>query len=334
MLPSGRTARDLRIVGKVLWSVAGAPWVLLYPLLGAGAIVAGLGVMTLGSFWIVAELHEGLVFVVFVAVPLVYVPLVVGTVATAYCYEIDAAISGRRPIPLSGLLVTLRRFHRVLLFSLAISVVGFISYEDAGQQSGGGSYLYGLLGEAERFGLKVLVDYGYPVLATTDDSMFEGFQRFHDVATDDWGTVILTTVGVRTVMNSLAHAIVLPAFLVGAVHFLLYFVAAHDWVPHAAEYGVPLEPLGLATLPLALFALTFAVPVAFKFGVGYLLNTIVYRYALDGELPEGIAVGAGEMAELGVGIREPRPDERSEAPTGSRTDGTADRARRSDGGDD
>lgn len=297
MIGDERTARELRVVWNVLGSVGGAPWVLAYAAVAAVGIVGLIGLMTVGLYPL-AAVHEGLVFVAFLGVPFLGIPLLWGTIATAYCYEIDQVLSGRRPVPLSGLLVAGRRFHRVAFVSLALAVAGFLS--TGTKRSVGDGWLNLAFGETERFSLTVLVAFAYPVLATTDGSFRDGLRRFHEIVEAGWGTLTLTTLGLRKARSLLIKTFLLPGVLLGVAHALLLYASVFEVVPEATQYGLSVGPLGLATLPLGLIALGFGSGMVFTFSVEYLLNTLVFRYVLDDELPDGVAIDAADVEVFGV----------------------------------
>lgn len=266
--------RQVSIATDALGAVLGAPQVLLYPLL---TLVLGVGVplaLIGGTAALVPSLATVGVIATFVAFPVIFAFLMVG-----YCYEINELFEGRRPGVLEGLRVALGRARMVAVAGLVVGTGQFAA------GAAGSVIPFGrIVGTASRWGLQVAGTFAFPVVATTEGSLRDGFDEVRDAVKAEWGKSLVATAGTRAVGLAIAGT----GFLAGvalAVGSLL----------GAVSVSVP--PLGPFTLPIALPLLGVFVAILVQFTIDGILKTALYRYARDGELPPAISVDADALVD-------------------------------------
>lgn len=301
---SSSVTGELRTVATVVRSLVTAPWLAIYPILTAILLpLTALGGVAVGVAGFALYDNAALGYAGFVGGPIVLAPLVYGVLGTAYCYELNERFSGRRVLPLTGLYVAVRRLHRV------IAVVGIIVIGTMASQyvRALGNVLGNVIGDTSQFGVQIASVFAIPVVATTDGSLREGFDRFREAMEAQWGAVVVTATGTQALSNALGGLFFFAAAVVTVVHAVAWFDPAHELAATVAQYAVAVEPLGLATLPILLAAGMFAVPGLLLFGVGFPIKVLLYRYALDGELPAGVAVDVDAIAQ----VEDPEETQRS-----------------------
>lgn len=289
----GSAASELGTAVRVLRSLVTAPWLAVYPVLVAVLLpLTALGGVALGIAGFALYDNTVLGYAAFVAGPIVLAPLVYGVLGTAYCYELNERFSGRRVIPFTGLYVALRRIHRVVAV-VGVMVIGMLASQYA---RGLGSVIGSVIGDTSQFGLQIASVFAIPVVATTDGSLREGFDHFREAMSEQWGAVLVTATGTQALSNALGSVLFFATAVAAVVNGLAWADLGVEQLSTVTQFAVFVDPLGPATVPLALFAAMFAVPSLLLFGVGFPIKVLLYRYAIDGELPDGVAVDIEELA--------------------------------------
>lgn len=309
----GRAATEARLLLTVVRSFLGAPWVFVYAILGSLGIV---GVLAGGAAagWYLAvltgELYAGLVG--FVVTAVVVAPLFLGVLSTAYCYELNEVISGRRPIPLSGLVVAVLRLHRIAVVVAVMSGSMILLPRAQARASSlgvAGRIVGQVVGDATYVGLKIANVFAFPVLATTDGSLRDGFDRFREAMEAEWGAVVVTATGFGAITRVLSVGFWIPILVLTPINVLAWADLGIEQLSVVTEYALLVDPLGPFTVPLALLAGLFAVGGFVSIGLAYPVKVILFRYAIDGELPAGITVGVDDLADVDD------PEEAASGPT-------------------
>lgn len=309
---AGSAAAELSVAVRVLRSLVTAPWLAIYPVLVAVLLpVTAIGGVALGVAGFALYDNAVLGYAGFVGGPVVLAPLCYGVLGTAYCYELDERFSGRRVVPLTGLYVALRRIHRV------VAVVGVMVIATMASQHvrGLGTVIGNVIGDTSQFGVQIASVFAIPVVATTDGSLREGFDRFREAMAEQWGAVVVTATGTRALSSLLGSVLFFATVAVAAVNAIAWFDPPMEQLSVVTQFAVIVDPLGPATVPLALFASLFVVPAFLLFGVGFPIKVLLYRYAIDGELPDGVAVDVDEIAATEDASERARPGLGAE-PTG------------------
>lgn len=226
-----------------------------------------------------------------------------GYVLVAYCHDVNEVIGGRRPWPLEGLVATIPNLPRYLKIT-GLALVGS-SIAQAGTLSD--SAARRAAGTTGHQAMQTTVAVAMPVLAVTDGSLRDTLADVRETFSEQWGAVLVSTVGFRSVTMVLVHLTFWPALLIGAFNLGLLFALDTEFiafVPYgpelvtvATDYFLLFGPLGPFTMPAALVGLSILLPIAIVVTFRPIVNTIVVRWALDGELPDGLQADVEELVD-------------------------------------
>lgn len=288
---------------RILWAFARAPWVLVYPPLVLLGFLVGFVVPPAIVLLIAALVDQAILAVLVLPAAYVGPSLFGGHVWLAYCHDVNEVISGRRPWPLEGLVAAIPKLP-TYLYLVGLSLVGSSIAQTASVSDSAAGRA---AGSATHQAMQMTYAVAMPVIAITDGSLRDTLADVQETFSEQWGAVLVSTVGFRSVSMLLFHLTFWPALAIGAFNLGLLFTLDTEYiafVPYgpelvtlATDYLLLFGPLGPFTLPAALFALSVLLPIGVMLTFKPIVNTIIVRWALDGELPDGLQADVEELVD-------------------------------------
>lgn len=278
--------RELRVAARCFLVVLGHPFPLVYPLLLAGTVITAIVGFLVGVTVLVTDIGPAMpiragpmvVFGLLVVLEILVLPVIVGFFEVAYCYEIYRRYEGHRPWPGAGIVVATRRLGRIAL-GMVFLTVGF----RAAWFSGGDSGRLGLAGNETQVATQVTSAFLLPALAIEDGSLEDVAQGVATAVGERWGTAVVTSYGTRAL---------------GQVCVFLGIGLALSLLTAGSMGVLPFDPPFVLVLVLSALAGTGGIFLAIAVGsiVSGPVNTALYLYAVEGQVPDRLAVDVDDLA--------------------------------------
>ncbi|QLH78498.1 hypothetical protein HZS55_14900 [Halosimplex rubrum] len=259
----------LRALRAVLWR----PYVLVYPVLASmlalllpAVIAVGLGLIDIRLVWLTVPIY------LFGLAPLF------GLLMVAYCHELDELFAGRTPTPGSGIARAIARF-RVLVVASLLASLGSLLAESGDDDS---VPFGGLVGISSATALRALNGFLYPAVAVSEGSLGETAEEVWAAAERRWGTAVVTATGTRAVGMGIVWSAIITSVALAVLAVL-------------GVFSIEVPPLGGYTLSVALPVAGLFTATALTTTVRGVVETALYRYAVDGELPAALGDDADAL---------------------------------------
>lgn len=272
----GEVIDQLGLGVQAVRAILTAPWLLVYPIVES-VFMVGIPVVATGI--LVAFVPPPAIMVAVWASMFVAIPIGFSFAMVAYCHELDAALTGRRPMPGSGFAVAVRRFKRVVAAGL-VAGTGAFAVHYAGETIP----FADSIGVGSTWGLRIAGVFAFPAVGTTDASIRETVTDVHDAVESQWGAALVSTVSTQALGQVIAWAGLVAAIALGVLSFVK--IAPGFW------------PLGPLPLPILVGIVAILAASTVQFAIDGVLKTALYHYARDRTLPPALSADPDAIFEV------------------------------------